>query len=107
MGLQFKRSVLLEIMTGPYTPVFGISDLRIDFSVNLTVEPEPNSADFTIFNLSEMTRTMIVNMGKFVRFSAGYTGNANGIACDEKAVIFYGYIITSKSRKEATGYVTN
>lgn len=96
MNLLFKRAVKLEIATTLLQ--FTIEDLRVDFSVDLTTYSEPNSASFTIFNLSEMSRNALLNTAKMIRFSAGYDG--------KPVQIFKGEVSAVRNRREATGWIT-
>ena len=104
MGASFIRSVRLEIMT--LTQVHIFTDLRIDFDIALSVDPEPNQAAFTIFNLSELTRKSLETSATTpsvigavgVRFLAGYAGDLS--------LIFAGNVTSCKTTRGPLGFVT-
>lgn len=96
MTLCLQRAVKLEVMAPPF--VFTFTDLRIGFDVNLSTNPEPNHAVFTVVNMAATSRDLISGDFKAVRFSAGYGS--------EMALIFSGNISGVKHTRESTGWVT-
>lgn len=92
--LSFDRSLKVEIMTS--FALHTITELRVDFDVTMTDQPEPNSAALTIHNLSESSRQMIINDYKGISISAGYGGLA------EK--FFTGNIVSVKEQRINTGF---
>jgi hypothetical protein len=96
MTLQFKRYLTVEIMTN--TLVYTIADLRIDFDVNLTIHPEPNNANITIYNLSSIIRDSIGSDYRAITISGGY--DENGIQ------FFKGNIVKVKNRRIVNGWAT-
>ncbi len=68
-----------------YTLTIGdtrVSGLRLAFKIKKTLTKEPNTADISVFNLSETTRHKLQGKGLPVILSAGYEGT--------EAVIFSG-----------------
>lgn len=90
------RSVKLEIMTP--VMVYAFTDLRISFTVELSTDPEPNRATFTIVNLAESTRDALHTGAAAVRFLAGYAG--------ELSQIFSGNLLSIKSQRDSLGWIT-
>lgn len=68
-----------------YTLTIGdtrVTDLRVTFKIKKTLTKEPNTAEISVFNLSETTRRRLQGKGLPVILSAGYEGS--------EAVIFSG-----------------
>jgi hypothetical protein len=88
--LQINRQVVLTI------PPLAISQLRVNFSIDLSLEPEPNRATFTVCNLSATSRSAIMAEMPLM-FAAGYV---------VPQPIFIGRIASVKHRRVPTGWET-
>lgn len=75
----FDREIVLEIgtrriasrdaTTGERKPI-----LRVQFKIERTLQPEPNTADVSIFNLSKESRAAVQEKGILSEIEAGYFG---------------------------------
>lgn len=72
--------------------------LRVSFSITATVGSKPNSAEITIYGLSESSRAACATKGAEVRLVAGYK--------DTAALIFAGQVTHGESMREGGGWVT-
>ncbi len=64
---RFRRAFALTLGTET-----KIEDLRVSFRVVRTLRKEPNTADISIWNLSEKTRSALQNRGMTILLEAGY-----------------------------------
>jgi hypothetical protein len=55
-------------------------DFRVSFRVSRSIGRELNSADIQLYNLSQDTRTRIIDDGEVVQIEAGYSGNTEILA---------------------------
>lgn len=66
---------VVEVLVGPKGGTGKlITDLRIQFKVEKTLDPQPNQAQIQITNLSDATRALCETEGAFIVLRAGYTG---------------------------------
>ena len=80
MAEQYLRKVVLDIVPQSGGAVTRIENLRIKFTVKKTPKSNPNTAEISIFNLSEKTRTLVESKNCHVVLNAGYLGlNPDGI----------------------------
>jgi hypothetical protein len=73
MAELFDRRVSIQIET------IVITGLRVQFKVEKTDKPEPNTLDLAVYNLSETTRRSIQKAGVKVIVEAGYAGTIQQI----------------------------
>lgn len=81
----FDREIVLDIgtrriasrdaTTGERKPI-----LRVQFKIERTLQPEPNTADVSIFNLAKESRASIQEKGIPTEIEAGYFGNISLIS---------------------------
>lgn len=74
------------------------SALRMSFRITATIGSKPNSAEISIYGLSETSRAACAVKGTEVRLVAGYR--------DTAALIFAGQVTHGTSMREAGGWVT-
>lgn len=77
-----------------------ISNLRIVFKVEKSLEKNPNSSSITVYNLSEETRRIIEQEGAVAQLKAGY-GTA------EVPVIFQGDLARVTTKKQGPDLITD
>lgn len=75
-----------------------VTDLRVQFSVEKTLQKEPNRCEITITNLSERTRGELQKKPLLVRLDAGYDG--------QLARIFSGDLRWAQSKHEGPDWET-
>ena len=99
----FDREIVLDIgtrriasrdrATGERKPV-----LRVQFKIERTLQPEPNTADVSIFNLAKESRSAIQEKGIPTEIEAGYFGNTS--------LIFKGDLDYGSTVRTGTDWVT-
>lgn len=72
--------------------------LRVSFSITSTVGSKPNTAEFSIYGLSETSRAACTVKGTELRLVAGYTETA--------ALVFAGQVQHGESMRQSGGWVT-
>lgn len=103
-GRLFKRNVRLTIArpTGFFTQesnAIQIESMRVIFRVSRSLRKEPNTADITVSNLSERTRSEFQRKPLFVRLEAGYDG--------EFERLFQGDVHHVNTRRDGTEWETS
>lgn len=106
MTQLFDRRCVLQVgyapTSGKYTldvpNALRIEGLRVVFSVKRDDQPQPNTAEITIYNLSADSRRLLEGKGQRVVLHAGYR--------DEVAYIFSGDARRVHSEKQGTDWVT-
>lgn len=94
MSEQFRRAVALTIGT-----VTRIEDLRVSFRVVRNVRKEPNTADISIWNLSETTRSSLQDRGLTLLLEAGYQ--------DDLKSLYLGDISKASHRHEGPDWISS
>ncbi len=74
------------------------SGLHVAFRVTRTSSKSPNTADISIFNLSEASRASIGEKGQRITLIAGYKGNA--------ALVFAGQVMQCQHKRVPCGWET-
>lgn len=105
-SLLFRRLVRLVIASpSPLSDAnvfranaLEVTDLRVQFKIEKSLEKEPNSATIQVFNLSPTTRAALVEKGSKVALEAGYA--------DTLATIFVGDVRMLYHVREGTEWVT-
>lgn len=93
MSEQFRRAVALTI--GPDT---RIEDLRVSFRVVRTTRKEPNTADISIWNLSEETRSSLQDRALTILLEAGYQ--------DDLKSLYLGDLSKTSHRHEGPDWIS-
>jgi hypothetical protein len=82
----FDRRVVVAVafpLATDYVSVSGqvveVTDLRVQFKIKKTLVKDPNSAEITIYNLAETTRSRLQNQSAKVMVRAGYLNNISQI----------------------------
>jgi hypothetical protein len=97
LTVLFERAVKLVILTAVES--YTIEDLHIDFTIETSRESKAlNSANITVWNLSEATRKNIDENYLALEFHAGYAG--------KPVLIFSGRIIECKSERSGVDWKT-
>ena len=73
--------------------------LKVEFSVERSLSKSANTADVTVYNLSEQTRQLVSEKAIDTVLDAGYSGNSH--------TIFRGKLDAGKSWKNGADWVTN
>lgn len=98
MAVQFDRKVVVTVGEREGERIL-IRNLRMQFRVEKTDQPDPNTASITIFNLSPFSRSKLEeNTDLFLTIEAGYG--------DETKIIFSGDVETIKSTKSQLDWAT-
>jgi hypothetical protein len=92
----FNRAI--DLWVGPNASVTRMTGLRAIFTVEKSLEKNPNKLDLKIYNLSKTTRGLLQSKGVAIYLLAGYTG--------ELAQIFYGHARTIDHVQEGPDMVT-
>jgi len=103
MGRLFKRACSVSIYkTRGYfddgNNAIKISDLRVTFRVEKSLQKEPNTAEVEIFNLNANSRALTQSKPIAFRLEAGYDGDAQ--------LLFVGDVNWSNSRCQGADWVT-
>lgn len=118
MSVSFDRSLTVRFFTRAFPDsldirgVQDVSELRVEFDINITAEPEPNYANIRVFNLSEQSRDKILNEFWKLQIYGGYKGFTEytdfeknlGIYPGE--LLFFGDMTRVKNRRAGTEWVT-
>lgn len=103
MGRLYNRKCSLSI----YKPsgyfddgnnAIRISDLRVTFRVEKSLQKEPNTAEIEVYNLNQGSRALTQTKPIAVRLEAGYDGNTE--------LLFVGDVNWASSKLGATDWVT-
>ena len=72
MDNLFNRKILFKATDTNLNTTIDITDLRIEFNINKDNKPQPNTAKFTIYNLSKDTMDFLSKKGINISFFGGY-----------------------------------
>ena len=92
MSQLFRRVCRLTVGHLQFT------ELRVSFHVTLTSQSKPNTAEITVYGLSQESRAAIVQKGTEVRLVAGYEETA--------ALIFAGQVVHAHNQRQNGGWQT-
>lgn len=70
---QYNRQIKLELFAN--NTQFTITELHVDFEINMSIYWTPNQAKITVYNLALETRALLNEAHQGVRFYAGYGDN--------------------------------
>lgn len=82
----------------PLETLIEITDLRIEFKIEKHLKKQPNTAEFTITNLAQVTRDDFVRGPTRIRFEAGYG--------DAARLLFVGDLRYASNEKDGTEWLT-
>lgn len=94
--LLYDRKCVLYVYAGDEK--YEIDELDMDFRIELTIEPEPNSAEITIYGLQPLTRLLFSEAHQAIEFHAGYG--------DDTAMIFSGVTANVVHSKTSVDWMT-
>lgn len=97
----FGRQITVFILDFDQEEVIQISDLHIEFDIQLTMDKEPNTANITIFNLGESNRNLLSEKRHWIEVEAGYGDSEIG-----QRVIFRGRTTKVSSVLDSATWVT-
>lgn len=92
MASLYDRELTLQVGT------LGITGLRVSFRVTRTLFSEPNTAEISVWNLSENSRAQVQVRGTRISLSAGYRGTSE--------VLFSGNIRKATTTRVGADVVT-
>lgn len=93
LGIGTRRIASRDAKTGERKPL-----LRVQFKIERTLQPEPNTSDVSIFNLAKESRSAIQEKGILTEIEAGYFGNTS--------LIFKGDLDYGSTVRTGTDWVT-
>jgi len=96
----FNRLITIEVGVRGQESALEISQLRISFKINKTLEHSSNSATISIYNLSENTRTLLKEVFNSIIIKAGYADGAG------TKLAFIGDITESTTKRQGANLVT-
>lgn len=79
-----------------------LKDFRVSFQIEKTSESTPNPAKIAIYNLSKGNQSLFESPGQTIILQVGYTGLATPLV----KTLFIGDIITAKTSKKGSDFVT-
>jgi hypothetical protein len=97
--MAFKRIIELDVGQNNNTGI-RISALNITFETERSVDFESNFGKFQIFNAKKETRDKMLIRGNNIVLRCGYEDENN------LAIVFFGFIVESNSKKEGTEWIT-
>lgn len=103
MGTLFNRTFVLNLggTRVASETVDGARNelLRVQFKIEASLTPSPNTAEISVYNLAEATRAKVSEQGILTSLEAGYTG--------QSSEIFLGELEAGKSVRNGVNWVTS
>jgi hypothetical protein len=90
---------IVEVIVGPDGTGTIISNLDVEFRVEKTINVEQNTAEFTVFNAKETTRSQVLRKGNNIVLNLGYEDEAT-------ATVFVGNITEAVSERVQADWIT-
>lgn len=97
MGRLYLRKCILDIIGQGGTT--RISDLRVEFDVEKTIESTPNTGSLKIYNLSDTTRSLLEGKNTKVNIQVGYE--------DTFETVFIGDVTKASHDRQNVDIITN